>query len=153
MILWKHQSNVKMWFTYLIVGCVFLFLSQLSGLPQAMFYHLHWTVALPMAFLGFLILIPGLIREIIMSVIWPLFRPFVQLFVEAIGFVRAESESFTSEVPTSTFGTIEGVCRRIGFELLPVSSPPPLRHRLDRRIGLRSIELLVNRNVSWLTME
>ena len=54
-----------------------------------MFYHLHWTVALPMAFLGFLILIPGLIREIIMSVIWPLFRPFVQLFVEALGFVRA----------------------------------------------------------------
>jgi len=81
-----------MWLLYLGLACLFIFLSQLSGLPQAMFYHLHWAVALPMAFMGFLVLIPGLIKEIIYFLIWPFFRPFVQLLIEAVGFVNITSE-------------------------------------------------------------
>merc|ERR1712168_1414301 len=85
-------KSIKMWLLYLGLACLFIFLSQLSGLPQAMFYHLHWAVALPMAFMGFLVLIPGLIKEILYFLILPFFRPFVQLLIEAVGFVNITSE-------------------------------------------------------------
>jgi len=121
-----------MWFVYLCIAGVFVFLSQLSGLPQAMFYHLHWAVALPMAFLGFLVLLPGLIREIFKFVIWPLFRPFVQLLVEAVGFVNITSEDDTQATgPYSApapIQTILGVCR--------LSALPPTVRLTHHPLGL-----------------
>jgi len=128
-----------MWLAYVGIAVFFIFLSQLSGLPQAMFYHLHWAVALPMAFLGFLVLIPGLIREVVHFLIWPFLRPFVQLLVEAVGFVSLTSEedsqdgrdsSMSSAVPTSSIQTILRVCR-LSVVLRPtvrLAVPPPAPH-------------------------
>jgi len=134
-----------MWLTYIGIACLFIFLSQLSGLPQAMFYHLHWLVALPLAFLGFLVLIPGLIREVIHFLIWPFLRPFVQLLIEAVGFVNLTSEedsqdggesSISSAVPdpASSIQTILRVCR-LFVVLRPtvrLTVPPPAP-RIDPR--------------------
>jgi len=134
-----------MWFVYLCIAGVFVFLSQLSGLPQAMFYHLHWAVALPMAFLGFLVLLPGLIREIFKFVIWPLFRPFVQLLVEAVGFVNITSEDDTQATgPYSApapIQTILTLLRLSSKSKLPndslTNSPTPFAHHLSPTDCLR----------------
>lgn len=73
---------------FIICFIGFSFLSYLSGLPQAMFYHLHFIVALPLAIFGFLILLPGLLRELFVVGIWPKLRSFLQLMIDAMGFAE-----------------------------------------------------------------
>lgn len=132
-----------MWYFYFILALFFIFLSQLSGLPQAMFYHLHWAVALPMAFMGFLILVPGLLREVIMFLIWPIFRPVIQLLIEAVGVVNAEDDAtYKSEVHPTFVETIVRVCRPSVLPLTACLTVPrietparlPSRHPVIRRV-------------------
>jgi len=99
-----------MWLVYMFVIGFFIVASHLSGLPQAMFYHLHWSVALPMAFMGCLVLIPGLIREIIVYGLWPYLEPGFSVIINGIDIVKegdpksgrssSNAASFTSLFPS-----------------------------------------------------
>jgi len=143
-----------MWFLYILLAIFFIFLSQLSGLPQAMFYHLHWAVALPMAFMGFLVLIPGFIKEVVMFIIWPVVRPFVQLLIEAVGFVNAENDatpSYSIDAPPTIVQTTVGSVLPLTVRLITPRIEPPLAFPNHRRKAPLSLPTLRRKNSGFVT--